>query len=90
MGMILSYTASCGASVNFSDDGYINSSEQELVFHRENMRSTSEQIAQELQLRQLRGDLRYAPLPEPELRQAEQAVSDNFTLNVTPLFPEIN
>lgn len=90
MGMILSYTASCGASVNFSDDGYINSSEQKLVFHRENMRSTAEQIAQELQLRQLRGDLRYAPLPEPELRQAEQAVSDNFTLNVTPLFPEIN
>lgn len=90
MGMILSYTASCGASVNFSDDGYINSSEQELVFRRENMRSTAEQIAQELQLRQLRGDLRYAPLPEPELRQAEQAVSDNFTLNVTPLFPEIN
>lgn len=90
MGMILSYTASCGASVNFSDDGYINSSEQELVFHRENMRSTAEQIAQELQLRQLRGDLRYAPLPEPELRQAEQAVSDNFTLNVTPLFPGIN
>ncbi len=90
MGMILSYTASCGASVNFSDDGYINSSEQELVCCRENMRSTAEQIAQELQLRQLRGDLRYAPLPEPELRQAEQAVSDNFTLNVTPLFPEIN
>lgn len=58
MGMILSYTASCGAAVNFSDDGYINFSEQELVFHRENMRSTAEQIAQELQLRQLRGDLR--------------------------------
>ena len=69
MGMILSYTASCGASVNFSDDGYINSSEQELVFCRENMRSTAEQIAQELQLRQLRGDLRYAPLPESELWQ---------------------
>lgn len=58
MGMILSYTASCGASVNFSDDGYINSSEQELAVRRENMRSTAEQIAQELQLRQLRGDLR--------------------------------
>ena len=58
MGMILSYTASCGASVNFSDDGYINSSEQELVCCRENMRSTAEQIAQELQLRQLRGDQR--------------------------------
>ena len=91
MGMILSYTASCGASVNFSDDGYINSSEQELVCCRENMRSTAEQIAQELQLRQLRGDLRSSrEMPEPELRQAEQAVSDNFTLNVTPLFPEIN
>jgi hypothetical protein len=57
MGMILSCTASCGASVNFSD-GYINSSEQELAVRRENMRSTAEQIAQELQLRQLRGDLR--------------------------------
>lgn len=58
MGMILSYTASCGAAVNFRDDGYINSSEQELAVRRENMRSTAEQIAQELQLRQLRGDLR--------------------------------
>ena len=58
MGMILSYTASCGAAVNFSDDGYINSSDQELAVRRENMRSTAEQIAQELQLRQLRGDLR--------------------------------
>ena len=58
MGMILSYTASCGAAVNFRDDGYINSSDQELAFRRENMRSTAEQIAQELQLRQLRGDLR--------------------------------
>ena len=58
MVMILSYTASCGASVNFSDDGYINSGEQELDFRRENMRSTAEQIAQELQLRQLRGDQR--------------------------------
>ena len=58
MGMILSYTASCGAAVNFSDDGYINSSEQVLAFRRENMRITAEQIAQELQLRQLRGDLR--------------------------------
>ena len=57
MGMILSYTASCGAAVNFSDEGYINSSEQELAVRRENM-STAEQIAQELQLRQLRGDLR--------------------------------
>lgn len=50
MGMILSYTASCGAAVNFSDEGYINSSEQELAFRRENMRSTAEQIAQETQL----------------------------------------
>lgn len=58
MGMILSYTASCGAAVYFSDEGYINSSEQELAFRRENMISTAEQIAQELQLRQLRGDLR--------------------------------
>ena len=58
MGMILSYTALCGAAVNFSDDGYINSSEQELAFRRENMRSTAEQIAQELQLRKLREDLR--------------------------------
>ena len=58
MGMILSYTASCGAAVNFSDEGYISSSEQELAFRCENMRSTAEQIAQELQLRQLRGDLR--------------------------------
>ena len=58
MGMILSYNSSCGASVNFSNEGYINSSEQELAFRRENMRSTAEQIAQELQLRQLRGDLR--------------------------------
>ncbi len=57
MGMILSYTASCGAAVSFSDEGYINSSEQELAFRCENMRSTAEQIAQELQLRQLRGDL---------------------------------
>ncbi len=57
MGMILSYTASCGAAVNFSDEGYINSSEQELAFRCENTRSTAEQIAQELQLRQLRGDL---------------------------------
>jgi len=47
MGMILSYTASCGAAVNFSDEGYINSSEQE------NMRSTAEQIAQETQLRHI-------------------------------------
>ena len=45
MGMILSYTASCGAAVNFSDEGYINSSEQELAFRRENMRSTAEQTA---------------------------------------------
>ncbi len=58
MGMILSYTASCGAAVNFSNDGYINSSDQEIAVRRENMRSTAEQIAQELQLRQLRGDLR--------------------------------
>lgn len=58
MGMILSYTASCGAAVYFSDEGYINSSEQELAFRRENMINTAEQIAQELQLRQLRGDLR--------------------------------
>ena len=58
MVMILSYTALCGAAVNFSDDGYINSGEQELAFRRENMRSTAEQIAQELQLRQLRGDQR--------------------------------
>lgn len=58
MGMILSYTASCGAAVNFSDEGYTNFSEQELAVRRENMRSTAEQIAQELQLRQLRGDLR--------------------------------
>lgn len=56
MVMILSYTASCGAAVNFSDEGYINSSEQELAFRRENMRSTAEQIAQENQLRQLRGE----------------------------------
>ena len=54
MGMILSYTASCGAAVNFSDEGYINSSEQELAFRRENMRSTAEQIAQETQLRHVR------------------------------------
>ena len=53
MGMILSYTASCGAAVNFRDDGYINSSEQELAFRRENMRSTVEQIAQETQLRHI-------------------------------------
>ena len=53
MGMILSYTASCGAAVNFSDEGYINSSEQELAFRRENMRSTAEQIAQETQLRHI-------------------------------------
>ena len=58
MVIILSYTASCGASVNFSDDGYINSGEQEFAVRRENMRSTAEQIAQELQLRQLRGDQR--------------------------------
>lgn len=58
MGMILSYTASCGAAVNFSEDGYINSSDQEIAVRRENMRSTAEQIAQELQLRQLREDLR--------------------------------
>ena len=58
MGMILSYTASCGAAVNFSNDGYINSSDQEIAVRRENMRSTAEQIAQELQLRQLRRDLR--------------------------------
>ena len=56
MVMILSYTASCGAAVNFSAEGYINSSEQELAFRRENMRSTAEQIAQENQLRQLRGE----------------------------------
>lgn len=53
MGMILSYTASCGAAVNFSDEGYINSSEQELAIRRENMRSTAEQIAQETQLRHI-------------------------------------
>lgn len=53
MGMILSYTSSGGAVVNFSDDGYINSSEQELAFRRENMRSTAEQIAQETQLRHI-------------------------------------
>lgn len=53
MGMILSCTASCGATVNFSDDGYINSSGQELEFRWENMISSAEQIAQELQLRQL-------------------------------------
>ena len=58
MVMILSYTASCGAAVNFSDEGYINSSEQELAFRRENMMSTAVQIAQELQLRKLREDLR--------------------------------
>ena len=58
MGMILSCTASCGAAVNFSDEGYINSSGQELAFRRENMMSTAEQIAQELQLRKLREDLR--------------------------------
>ena len=58
MGILLSYTASCGAAVNFSDEGYINSSEQELAFRRENMRSTAEQIAQDLQLRKLREDLR--------------------------------
>ena len=56
MGMILSCTASCGAAVNFSDEGYINSSGQELAFRRENMRSTAEQIAQENHLRQLRGE----------------------------------
>ena len=53
MGMILSYTVSCGAAVNFSDEGYINASEQELAFRRENMRSTAEQIAQETQLRHI-------------------------------------
>ena len=58
MGMILSYTASCGAAVYFSDDAYTNSSESELALRRENMIRTAEQIAQELQLRQLRGDLR--------------------------------
>ena len=58
MGMILSYTASCGAAVNFSNEGYINSSDQEIAVRRENMRSTAEQIAQELQLRQLREVLR--------------------------------
>ena len=56
MGMILSYTASCGAAVYFSDDAYTNSSESELALRRDNMISTAEQIAQELQLRQLRGD----------------------------------
>ena len=34
-------------------EGYINSSEQELAFRRENMRSTAEQIAQETQLRHI-------------------------------------
>ena len=50
MGMILSYTAPCGATVNFSDEGYINSSEQELDFRRENMNRTAGKIAQEIQL----------------------------------------
>lgn len=53
MGMILSCTASCGATLNFSDEGYVDSSEKELAIRRENMRSTAGQIAQELQLRQL-------------------------------------
>lgn len=57
MGMILSYTASCGAAVNFRDDGYIDSTGEELDFRREEMTGTAAQIAQELQLRQLRGDL---------------------------------
>ena len=51
MGMILSYTAPCGATVNFSDEGYINSSEQELAFRRENMERTAGKIAQEIQLK---------------------------------------
>lgn len=58
MGIILSYTASCGAAVSFSDEGYINSSEQELAFRCENMRSTAAQIAQEIQLRYLREERR--------------------------------
>ena len=39
MGIILSYTASCGAAVNFRDDGYIDSTEEELDFRREEMTS---------------------------------------------------
>lgn len=56
MGTVLTYTALCGAAVNFSDEGYINSTGQELDFRRENMMSTAVQIAQENQLRQLRGE----------------------------------
>lgn len=58
MGMILSYTASCGAAVNFSDEGYIDSNGQELDFRREEMTGTAAQIAQEIQLRNLREERR--------------------------------
>ena len=58
MGTVLTYTASCGAAVNFSDEGYIDSTGKELDFRREEMTDIAAQIAQEIQLRRLRGERR--------------------------------
>lgn len=53
MSVIKTYSANCGATVNFHDDGYINSAKAELDYRRENMIRTAEQIAQESDLRRL-------------------------------------
>jgi hypothetical protein len=44
--------------VNFRDDGYIDSTGEELDFRREEMTGTAAQIAQEIQLRNLREERR--------------------------------
>ena len=54
MSVIMAYSASCGAAVNFHDDSYKNSAETELAYRREDMMRIAEQIAQENDLRRLR------------------------------------
>lgn len=62
MSVIKTYSAN-GATVNFHDDGYINSAKAELEYRRENMQRNAEQIAQESELRRLR-KLKQADSPQ--------------------------
>lgn len=59
--IVSSYTASCGAAVKFSDEGYKSAGEPEIALRRENMRSTAQRTAQESELKRIKQVRRNIP-----------------------------
>ena len=75
MSVIMTFSAGNGAEVNFHDDSYRNSSEQELAYRREDLMRTAEQIAQENDLRRLREAQRSKSMSE--VSETVQPLTDN-------------